>query len=422
MSIKRIIAGVTTATCATMMIASSFVPAFALTIEELEAQIAALQAQLAQYQDQLDEVDGVVATPVAYEGIPDGFTFENALYYGMTSNEVKYLQIIMKAEIGAPTYPDSVGATGWFGPISKASVIAFQEKYADDVLAYWGLTHGTGYVGQTTRTKLNELLAVSEEPEPPTPDASDFDNEADCDDAGFYWYDDVCNETAVPASDYTDEEECEAADYYWYDDACHATAEGGTSAAGLTVAVANTTPVATTYADGSAYNDFLKLKFTAGSEGDVEVTGLTVTKGGISADTYVEGIALVDSDGNRHGVVITSLDSDSKAALTFSDDALVVPAGKSVYATIQINLGASFGSGTINIKVASSDDVASDASSVSGSFPLTGNTMSVVDGASTIGGLTVDAVQFHSNGSDESKKLPFITMVILLMRMFPILT
>ncbi|MEA3453060.1 MAG: peptidoglycan-binding domain-containing protein [Patescibacteria group bacterium] len=377
MSTKRIIAGVTTATCATMMIASSFVPAFALTIEELEAQIALLQAQLAQYQDQLDDVDGdVPAAPVAYEGIPDGFTFDNALYYGMTSDEVKYLQIVLKADIGAPTYPDSVGATGWFGPISKSSVIAFQEKYSDDVLASWGLTSGTGYVGSTTRDKLNELLSAGTTPVPPAPDpidASDFDNEADCDDAGFYWYDDVCNEAA----------------------------QGSPSAAGLTVAVANTNPVATTYADGSAYNDFLKLKFTAGAEGDVEVSGLTVTKGGISADTYVEGISLVDSNDNRHGVVITSLDSYSQAALTFSDDPLVVPAGESIYATVQINIGSGFGSGTINMKIDESGDVVSDASSVSGSFPLVGNTMSVVDGASTIGGLYVDAVQFHNNATDD---------------------
>jgi predicted PurR-regulated permease PerM len=124
MSIKRIFAGVTTVTCATMMLAGSFSPAFALTVDELQQQIADLQAQLLLYQEQLEDLSGETpATPASYEGIPDGFTFENALYFGMTSDEVKYLQIVLKADIGAPTYPDSVGSTGWFGPISKTSVI-----------------------------------------------------------------------------------------------------------------------------------------------------------------------------------------------------------------------------------------------------------------------------------------------------------
>ena len=197
MSIKRIFAGVTTVTCATMMLAGSFSPAFALTVDELQQQIADLQAQLLLYQEQLEDLSGETpATTASYEGIPDGFTFDNALYFGMTSNEVKYLQIVLKDDIGAPTYPDSVGATGWFGPISKTSVIAFQEKYADDILASWGLTYGTGYVGQTTRTKLNELVATGTTPEPPVSSASDFDNEADCTDADYFWYDDVCNELA----------------------------------------------------------------------------------------------------------------------------------------------------------------------------------------------------------------------------------
>ena len=94
MSIKKIFAGVTTVTCATMMLAGSFSPAFALTVDELQQQIADLQAQLLLYQEQLEDLSGETpATPASYEGIPDGFTFDNALYYGMTSDEVKYLQL-----------------------------------------------------------------------------------------------------------------------------------------------------------------------------------------------------------------------------------------------------------------------------------------------------------------------------------------
>jgi len=79
----------------------------------------------------------------------------------MENIEVKYLQIILKKEVGPPIYPEKVPATGWFGPITKKAVIAFQENYADEILAPWGLTEGTGIVGKTTRAKLNKLLGAN---------------------------------------------------------------------------------------------------------------------------------------------------------------------------------------------------------------------------------------------------------------------
>ena len=184
------------------------------------------------------DVSAPSAGCTTYAGIPEGFTFNNNLKYGMSNDEVKYLQIILKDEIGAPTYPDSVGATGWFGPITKSSVIEFQEKYADEVLASWGLTNGTGFVGQTTRDKLNELLECV--PTPPTDEPSDYDNEADCDDAGYYWYDDACHANEQPADEFDNEADCEDAGYYWYDDQCNEQAQGAEG--GLTVELSDDTP------------------------------------------------------------------------------------------------------------------------------------------------------------------------------------
>ncbi|MFQ6082604.1 MAG: carboxypeptidase regulatory-like domain-containing protein [Candidatus Aminicenantia bacterium] len=124
-----------------------------MSVEEIQAKITEILEAIAQLEKLLAEIEAKV-----YEGIPASFRFERTLSYDETSDEVKYLQIILKQEVGPPTYPADVPATGWFGPITEASVIAFQEKYTQDILAPWEITEGTGFVGSTTRAKLNELL------------------------------------------------------------------------------------------------------------------------------------------------------------------------------------------------------------------------------------------------------------------------
>ncbi len=94
---------------------------------------------------------------VVYPGIPANFKFEHNLCYQMNSNEVKYLQIILKKEV-PNVYPEEVGATGYFGRITFNSVIEFQEKYPKEILEPQGLELGTGYVDEFTRLKLDELL------------------------------------------------------------------------------------------------------------------------------------------------------------------------------------------------------------------------------------------------------------------------
>lgn len=74
------------------------------------------------------------------------------LTVGARGDDVKELQRLLISE---GVWDSTVGATGYFGPITKSAVIRFQTKYSSDILAPIGLTNGTGFVGSFTRAYLN---------------------------------------------------------------------------------------------------------------------------------------------------------------------------------------------------------------------------------------------------------------------------
>ncbi|MCX6764874.1 MAG: peptidoglycan-binding domain-containing protein [Candidatus Nealsonbacteria bacterium] len=129
-------------------------PISQMTIEELQKKIIEVLNQVNVLKTQLSEIK----VKSIYEGIPDNFAFKNNLKYGQNSEEIKYLQIILKKEIGSPDYPESLSVTNWFGPITRQCVIRFQEKYSFEILKPLFLEKGTGLVGEKTREKLNYLL------------------------------------------------------------------------------------------------------------------------------------------------------------------------------------------------------------------------------------------------------------------------
>jgi hypothetical protein len=133
--------------------------ASAQTIEELQAQIDALLAQLAALQAQLAGEGGGTGTITGCTIT----SFDRNLSAGMSGDDVKCLQIVLNSAADTQLAASGAGSPGnetmYFGPITKAAAIKFQEKYASEVLASWGLTSGTGYIGSTSRAKLNSLLA-----------------------------------------------------------------------------------------------------------------------------------------------------------------------------------------------------------------------------------------------------------------------
>ena len=127
-----------------------------MTIEEIKVKIDEILAMIAQLRVQLAELIGV-----PYAGCTIT-SFDRNLQVGITGDDVKCLQIILNSNTDTQLATSGPGSPGeetfYFGSLTKAAVIKFQEKYAEDILASWGLTAGTGFVGSTSRDKLNELL------------------------------------------------------------------------------------------------------------------------------------------------------------------------------------------------------------------------------------------------------------------------
>jgi len=166
----------------------------------------------------------------------------------------------------------------------------------------------------------------------------------------------------------------------------------GTGVTGdLSVGLSADTAVANTLASGSVYNKVLGVNVRAGANA-VVVTGLTVTRGGLFANTNISGVSVWDGT-TRLGNVMTALTSDGKVTLLFGTDKVTVPANSSKTLTVAVNLASGAISGTLNFYVAGAADVKTEGTvNVTGSFPVTGNTMSVVDGSNSLGSVRVDDV------------------------------
>jgi hypothetical protein len=308
-TLKKIISIVTISTFLFTLSA----PAMALTAEELQAQITTLMAQLATLQSELAILQGGTGATVTGCTIT---SFDRALK--------------LTATIVAPSGVGSSGnETSYFGPLTQTAVIKFQEKYASEILASWGLTAGTGFVGSTTRAKLNTILS------------SGVVTPAD---------------PVVPV------------------------------AAGLTVALATDTPAVTTIiANNEAAGNqvaqllvpFTTIDFTAGSEGSVEVTTLKFARTGICADANFDSTYLFEGD-----TKLIEGSTLSSKVVTFNDASgiFTVPAGETKSVTLKANLNYDVSAGkTMGFDLVSADNITSDASAVNGTFPMSGNLMTLAN-------------------------------------------
>ncbi len=271
--LKKIISSAMIVTCAAFLMGPG--AAQALTAAELQVQINALLAQLSTLQSQLTTLQGGTATPGACSGI----TFSSNLSQGMSGSDVKCLQAILNQSADTQVAASGVGSAGnetlYFGALTKAAVVKFQEKYASEVLTPIGLTAGTGFVGAKTIAKLNSLLVSAPPVTPPV--------------------------VGVP----------------------------------LSVALTADSPAAANLQKGTANNVLAKFTFTGSDTADTYVTGLTLKHYGNAADATITA-KIFDENDIQVGTDRSVVGGLSSFVLV---PALVVPKNGTKTISIAANIG-----------------------------------------------------------------------------------
>lgn len=107
------------------------------------------------------EITSVAADPVVTQ-IETNLenNFQKNLRFGQRDLDVKKLQqFLNKSGFVVAVYgPGSLGKeTDYFGPLTFAALIKFQEAHRNEILAPYGLVSGTGYFGMKTREYINSL-------------------------------------------------------------------------------------------------------------------------------------------------------------------------------------------------------------------------------------------------------------------------
>lgn len=282
-----------------------------VTIESLMAQIAALQAQIAAMQQ---GTGAAVSTGAKC-------TFTRDLKVGSRGDDVTCLQ----DELAAGGHLN-VAATGYFGSLTKAAVIAWQKE--------GGVTPASGYFGSKSRAAYNAQVAVTPTPTPAAPGTPA-----------------TPTTPAAPGTPAT---------------------PAAPVASGLTVMLDSNQPVANLAPGGAARVPFTRVKLTASADGDVTVTGLTVERKGPSNDAAVDGVVLLDENGAQLGLSKT-LNSLHQALL---NEPVVVKAGTTKVLIIAGNMiaaNSSYNGQVIQLALVGVNAGTTAVTGVSATAPIVGN-------------------------------------------------
>ncbi|MCX6734335.1 MAG: S-layer homology domain-containing protein [Candidatus Peregrinibacteria bacterium] len=158
----------------------------------------------------------------------------------------------------------------------------------------------------------------------------------------------------------------------------------------VSVSMADSSPDASTLADGTAFDKLLSLNLSAGPDG-AKVEEVTVTSFGKVSDSLVK--VSVWKDGVRVGNVVSL--SESKATIVFNTP-VVISANGDVQLDVAVNLDSTIGSGTVGVSVNAATDIVLDGGTVNGSFPIESPEFGIVDGSNSVAAATFDVVNLAS--------------------------
>ena len=91
------------------------------------------------------------------------FAFARNLVLGNKGEDVKQLQIFLNNNgfiIAAQRVGSKGNETDYFGALTKAALVKFQDTHQKDILAPVNLAKGTGFFGPSTRKKIQQLQGL----------------------------------------------------------------------------------------------------------------------------------------------------------------------------------------------------------------------------------------------------------------------
>lgn len=97
-----------------------------------------------------------VTTPI--NSVTESASFSKDLWIEMIDPDVKRLQAYLNSNgftVAASGYGSVGNETEYFGPLTRAALIRFQEHHKAQILTPAGFTRGTGFFGERTRTFVN---------------------------------------------------------------------------------------------------------------------------------------------------------------------------------------------------------------------------------------------------------------------------
>lgn len=194
-------------------------------------------------------------------------TWSTNLKMGSSGADVMALQQFLNSDPATQIAASGVGSPGsetsYFGGLTKAAVIKFQNKYSADVLVPNGLTVGTGNFFTSSRAKANMLCTGSTTTTPP--------------------------------------------------------------ATGTGVAVnGGTQPSNALAPEGASRVPFTRFSLTAGADGDVVVNSIQVQRTGLGSDAAFQGVILVDEATGMQIGTAKTFNSNHQAAIGQS---MTIPRG-----------------------------------------------------------------------------------------------